>query len=377
MKEELKNKRVYAEVDLAAIKRNVKNLHDLTRPDTKMMAIIKANAYGHGAVEVAKALEQDVYGFGIAIVEEGMELRKAGIKNPILILGYTMKNMLQDVVENDLIQTVFQYDTAAELDRIAAEKGKKVRIHIKIDTGMGRIGFPVVKESIEDIVRISKLENIEINGVFSHFAKADEFDKESAKKQFERFCSMTADLEKEGIHIPIRHISNTAAVIDLPEMNLDMVRCGIGIYGLYPSEEVEKSKVELIPAMSIKSHISNIKQVPKGTGISYGWTFITDKDSRIATIPIGYGDGYPRRLSSIGKVILHGNYAPIAGRVCMDQFMVDVTDIENVSQEDTVTIVGREKEAVITVEYLSELAGTFNYEFVCDVGRRIPRVYRS
>lgn len=368
--------RASANIDLDAICNNIDNTRKILGYETKLMVILKADGYGHGAVPIAKALlDMAVDSFGIAILEEGIELRKAGIDKPILVLGYTPKGQYKKLVEYNITQTIFQYNTAKDLSEEALSQGKTAKVHIKVDTGMSRIGFFDDEESIEEIKKISELKGIEIEGIFSHFACADEEDKTSANGQLMRFLAFTKKLEEEGIHIPIKHIANSAAIIDIPEAKLDMVRSGIATYGLYPSEEVKKDVLALKPAMEIKSHVSYVKEVESGVGVSYGSTYVTKGKTKIATIPVGYGDGYPRQLSSKGRVLIHGMSAPIIGRVCMDQFMVDVTNIPDVCQGDTVTLIGRDKEEFISVEEVANMSYSFNYEFICNVGKRIPRIY--
>lgn len=367
--------RVQARVNLGAIRHNLKEIRKIINPGTKLMVIIKADAYGHGAVPLAKAIGDCADAYGVAIIEEAVELRKAGITKPILILGYTSSQQFDQVVAYDVAQTVFQYDMAKALSEEAIRQGKKARIHIKLDTGMSRIGYPDRRESIEEIKRITQLDNLEIEGIFSHFACADEVDKSSTFNQIKRFNNFVEQLEKENIHIPVKHIANTAGIIDFKEADYNMVRCGIATYGLYPSDEVDKEKVKLIPAMELKTHVIYVKDVEAGVGISYGATYVTDKKRRIATIPVGYADGYSRNLSNTGKVIIHGQYAPVVGRVCMDQFMVDVTDINDVKQGDEVTLLGKDMDAYISTEELAAWSHSFNYELLCTIGKRIPRVY--
>ncbi|MDF2609757.1 MAG: alanine racemase [Lachnospiraceae bacterium] len=368
--------RVTANIDLDAISSNILNIKKLIGNSTKLMAIIKADAYGHGALPIAKTLDSlGVDAFGIAILEEGIELREAGIHKPVLILGYTPKEQYNQLVKNDISQTIFQLDSAIELSKAALQQNKKAGIHIKIDTGMNRIGFFDTKDSMEDIKKIASLEGIRIEGIFSHFSAADETDKTSAKMQLDRFLEFVNQLELEGITIPIKHISNSAGIIDLPEAKLDMVRSGIATYGLYPSEFVSQEMLKLSPALEIKTHVSYVKEVEPNCGVSYGSTYITSKITKIATIPVGYGDGYPRLLSSKGRVLIHGISAPIIGKICMDQFMVDVTEIEGVKQGDTVTLIGRDKNEFIPIEEVGALSYSFNYEVACNVGKRVPRVY--
>lgn len=369
--------RVEADINLDAIYKNIINIKEIINPSTKIMVVVKAGAYGHGAVPVAKAIESIVDGYGIATVEEGMELRQAGISKNILILGYTSPMQIKDIVEFNITPTIFDFDTASGLSLEAIKQEKEVPIHIKIDTGMSRLGFPCKKNIIEEIIKISKLDGIKIEGIFSHFACADEVNKDSTYKQLEIFLQIVSLLEKEDIYIPIKHISNSAGIIDIPEGNLDLVRCGIATYGLYPSRDVNHQDVELIPAMTLKTHISFVKEVEQGVGVSYGSTYITNKKTKIATIPVGYGDGYPRKLSSRARVLIRGQSVPIIGRICMDQFMVDVSNLEEVKEGDTVTLVGRDQDECITVEELAGLSETINYEFICNLGRRIPRLYYS
>ncbi len=371
--------RVRAEVSLPAVQHNLAEVRRKINPATKLLAVVKADAYGHGAVPVVEAIEEknlaDYY--GVAIIEEAVKLREAGVKKPILILGYTDQEQYELLVSYDITQTIFQYEMAEALSREALRQGRRARIHIKLDTGMTRIGFTDSAESIEEIKRIASLDNIDVEGIFSHFACADETDKTSAKKQLSRYRNFVDLLEKEELFIPIRHIANSAGIIELPETYFNMVRCGIATYGIYPSDEVNQAEVKLIPAMEIKSHIIFVKEVEPGVGVSYGSTYITGKKTKIATIPVGYADGYSRNLSNCGKVIIHGQLAPIIGRICMDQFMVDVTGIGDVRQGDTVTLLGRDGDALISAEELSAWSHSFAYELVCTVGTRIPREYLS
>ncbi len=367
--------RVYANIDLDAIHENVVNAKKLTKPGTKLMAIIKADAYGHGAVEVAKTLDDVADAYGVAILEEGIELRQAGIQKLVLILGYTPKPLYPAMSQYDIATAVFTWEMAKEIDVEAAKLGKKAKVHIKLDTGMSRIGFRQDEESFETICRIAKLENLSIEGCFTHFARMDETDKTWARKQFQRYESFVKRLEDAGVTFPVKHVSNSAGIIEMPEVNLDMVRDGIAVYGMYPSEEVDKTKLTLRPAMELKAYVSYVKTLEPGVQISYGGTYTTTRDTKVATIPVGYADGYPRALSGKGRVLIHGQSAPILGRVCMDQFMVDVTDIPDVVQGDDVTLVGHDGDGYISIEEVAEMAYSFNYEFVCDVGKRVPRVY--
>lgn len=369
--------RVYAEINLDAICQNVQNAMDKVGKDTKMMAIIKTDAYGHGAVPVAKALNEiGTYAFGVATVEEAVQLRRGGLQNPILILGYVFPADYPLLIANDIMHAVFQYETAKALSERAVFLSKVVKIHIKVDTGMGRIGMQTTEESLAEIEKIAALPNLQIDGIFTHFACADEADKTSCFRQKEKFLDFVQKLDARGIQIPIKHMCNSAGIIEFSDGFLNMTRSGIMTYGLYPSEEVNKSNLELHPALQLKSHVAFVKTVQKGFTVSYGSTYVTDKETTvIATVPVGYGDGYPRALSNKGRVLIHGQYAPIVGRVCMDQMMVNVTDIPNVKQGDTVTLVGTDGDKHISVEEVADNAYSFNYEFCCGINKRVPRVY--
>ena len=370
--------RVQANVYLDAIRHNLLEVRKLLEKDTMLMAIIKADAYGHGAVPLARAIGDNgnIDYYGVAIIEEAVELREAGIHKPILILGYTPKEQYDLVVAHEVTQTVFQYEMAKALSEEAKRQGKTAKIHIKIDTGMTRLGYTDNDESLDEIKRIATLDNIEIEGLFSHFARADETDKSSTEKQLQRYVAFVNKLEQHGIHIRVKHIANSAGIIEFPGAYFNMVRCGIATYGIYPSDMVNREAVHLIPAMELKTRVIYLKDVEPGVGISYGATYVTKRKTKIATIPVGYADGYSRNLSNQGKVIVRGQYAPILGRICMDQFMVDVTDIKDVEQGDVVTLLGKDGEACITAEELSLWSHSFPYELVCTVGKRIPRVYQ-
>ena len=373
--EKMEYYRVHADVNLDAIYENIVETRKRIKPGTKIMAIIKADGYGHGAFPIAKVLEPIVDAYGIAIIEEGIELRESGVTKPLLILGVTPVPLYPKLVEYDIMPTVFTYEAAKLLSEAAKKQNKEVKIHIAIDTGMSRIGFQPTQESLQEIKKIAQLDAVQIDGCFTHFATADEKDKTFTRVQLKRYCDFVLQLEAEGIKIPIKHVSNSAGIMEFPEAHLDMVRSGISTYGLYPSEEVDKKKLTIKPAMEIKSYVTFVKRLGKGVGISYGQTFVTKEERIVATVPVGYADGYPRALSNQGYVLIRGKKAAILGRVCMDQFMVDVTDIPGVQQGDIVTLVGKDKEECITVEELAEMSHSFNYEFVCDIGKRVPRVY--
>ena len=363
--------RVYAKIDLDAICDNVTQVQQLVGESVEVYAVIKANAYGHGALQVAKALKKMVAGFGVATAEEALSLRDAGIKNPILILGYIFPGSSEALIMEDITLTVFDYETAETLSMMAGRLNKVVKVHIKVDTGMGRIGFLPCAESVDIIRSIATLPHLEIEGLFTHFACADEADKTSANQQLALFTDFADALAAVGVHIPMLHMSNSAGITEMPDARFNMVRLGISTYGLYPSDKVDRSVLQLKPAMSLHAKVTYVKTVPAGTPISYGSTFVTDRETVIATIPIGYADGYPRSLSGCGYMMIRGQKAPVLGRVCMDQCMVDVTDIPNVCRGDEVIVMG---EGVDT-ETVARLSGRLHYELICDIGVRVPRVY--
>ena len=369
--------RVYAKIDLDAIAYNMEQMKQNINPDTKVMAVIKADGYGHGAVQIAEMMERwdYIWGFAVATLDEAVVLRTEGVKKPILVLGCVFPDQYMEMLKYDIRMNIYTEEMAESISQMAAREGKTAYMHIKLDTGMSRLGFGINEQSVETIKRISKMANVNMEGIFTHFAKADEIDKSFTKKQIEEFLWMTERLRENGVYFTYEHCSNSAAIIDVPEANFDIVRAGISTYGLYPSEEVDKAIVKLKPALALKSHVAFVKEIEAGTPVSYGGMFVAEKKMKIATIPVGYADGYPRSLSNKGYVLIRGKKAPILGRVCMDQFMVDVTEIEGVSFGDKVTMIGRDGNEVLPVEVLDELSGRFNYEFVCDLGKRIPRVY--
>lgn len=371
--------RVRADIDLDAVLYNMESMHKKLKPGTKIAAVVKADGYGHGAVEISRVLENLPYlwGYAVATSNEAMQLVEAGRKKPIIILGLSFPEQFEEIVENDLRPAVCTYETAQALSDIAAEKNKVCRIHIKVDTGMSRIGFQVTPESADMVARISKLPNIMIEGIFTHFARADELSKAPAYEQFKQFEKMIAMVEEKGVQIPLKHCSNSAGIVEIPECNMDMVRAGITLYGLWPSEEVDKTKISLKPVMSLRSRVAYVKELLPGRQISYGGTFTVKKKMTVATVPVGYGDGYARGLSNKGWVLIKGQKAPICGRVCMDQCMVDVTDIPGVKIGDTVTLLGKDADEEITMEQLGELSGRFNYEFACLITPRVPRIYHK
>ena len=372
--------RVWAEVDLDAIWENMVHMKENIAENTKILAVIKTDGYGHGGVPIAKMLEQldFMFGYAAATYEEAHVLREAGVKKPILILGYTFPYCYEELIREEIRPAVYRRDTVEELVAAAAKVGQKAKVHIKVDTGMGRIGITPDEEGLEFVRFLMGHPELEVEGIFTHFAKSDEEDKTSAYQQLELFQNFIDRIQTElGLTIPVKHCSNSAAILEMPQANMDMVRAGITTYGLYPSEEVSKDIVPLRAAMSLYSHIVYCKTIHAGQSVSYGGLFTAQKDTRVATIPVGYGDGYPRSLSGKGYVLIRGKKAPILGRVCMDQFMVDISEIPGVMEGDKVTLLGVDGTERITAEELGELSGRFNYEFVCDLGKRIPRVYRQ
>ena len=343
-------------------------------PKTGIIAVIKTDGYGHGAVPIAKVLDDLCYGYAVATAYEGHNLRRHDITKPLFILGYTPECTYDMVIAEEMIPPVFSLEMAVKLSEHAQKLNKTVKINIAVDTGMSRIGYIPSDSAIEEIVRINDLPNLKIESVFTHFAKADYADKGFARKQLKEFMEFVTAIEERGIKIPIHQCANSAAIMEMPETSLNLSRAGISMYGLYPSEEMSRKNMKLYPAMSIYSHVVFVKEIEAGRGISYGQTFVAEHPMKIATIPIGYGDGYPRNLSNKGYVLIHGRKADIVGRVCMDQFMVDVTGMD-VKTGDVVTIAGKDGGEEIFIDDLAALAGTFNYEFVCDLGKRVPRVF--
>lgn len=368
--------RAYAEVDLSAIGHNIALVRKNVGADVKICAVIKADAYGHGAVAVGRYLENAVDYFAVATVDEAIELREAGIRLPIVILSYVSPSRYDEVVRYDVTQTVYSWETAALLDKEAAAQGKTAKVHIALDTGMTRIGYVVSEQSADEIRRISQLPHIELEGMFTHFSCADLTDKAYSRMQMERYDHMCEMLDARGVVIPLKHICNSAGIMEFDSHRFQMVRSGIITYGLYPSEEVDKAALPIRPAMRFCSHVVNVKWVEPGTCVGYGATYTTSARTRIATVSVGYADGYPRALSNKGRVLIHGQFAPVLGRVCMDQIMVDVTHIDGVEIEDVVTLFGRDGDNVIPVEEPADMAASFNYEFVCSLSPRVTRVYR-
>lgn len=372
-------RRVYAQIDLSAIEHNIETIYAHMPIKKPIMAVIKADGYGHGALELARRLEglECVYGYAAATAEEALKIRSCGLNKPILILGYVFDEDCEQLIANDISLTVFTHEAAKILSDIAVRLDKTVRIHIKVDTGMSRIGVCPNEEGVKIVQSIAALPNVYLEGLFTHYARADEEDKSSAVLQLEKYIKFKSSLDEIGISFEKYHTSNSAATLEMPDAHFDIVRAGIVMYGLWPSDEVDRSGIDLRPAMSLKSHVVYVKTVPEGTPISYGGTYVTDRVTRVATIPVGYADGYPRSLSSKGRVLINGQSAPILGRVCMDQMMVDVTDIGDVSINDQVVLLGRAGDEEITAEEIGSISGRFNYELVCDISPRVPRVYKS
>lgn len=367
--------RVYAAIDLDAIEGNMKAMASNLTKGTGIIGVVKTDGYGHGAVPVAKAIDPYVEGYAVATIEEAQNLRWHGITKPVLILGVTHESHNEELITYEIRSAVFEKKQAQALSEKAVSMGKTAYVHLALDTGMSRIGMKCCEESADLAALISHMPGVCVEGLFTHFARADETDKTSAIKQLRKYLDFIKMLEKRGVQIPVKHISNSAGIVDMREANCDMVRAGISIYGLYPSDEVDKQKVILHPAMELKSFITYIKEIEAGAAVSYGGTFVAEKPMTIATVPIGYGDGYPRNLSGKGRVLIHGKSAPILGRVCMDQMMVDITHIPEAREDDEVTLIGRDGDDEITVEELARTGGGFHYEIICDIGKRVPRVY--
>ena len=367
--------RVSAKVDLDAILKNIEETKKRCE-NQKIYAVLKADGYGHGGLEIARELEMCdlIYGYAVATAEEAFELRDHDLKKPILILGYTFNDSYERVILEDIRPTIYTAAMAEEYADVAKKLGRKVYCHIKIDTGMSRIGYQVDEKSADEIASIFERSELVAEGIFTHFARSDEEDKTATDQQYELFLHMIQLLSQRGIHFTIRHCCNSAAAMEYNRDKLDAVRLGVTMYGMWPSAEVDHS-FPIHPALSLYSHIVHIKKLPAGRSISYGGTYTTTKERVIATIPVGYADGYARSLSGKGEVLIRGKRAPIVGRICMDQMMVDVSDIPGVRVLDQVTLIGRDKDQCISFEELGELSGKFNYEFACGLGNRIPRLY--
>lgn len=369
--------RAWAEIDLDAIAHNVREIRRITGRRAEIMGAVKADAYGHGVMETVRTLlDNGVTRLAVSMLDEAIQLRKLGIDVPILILNYTDPARADEIIFNEVTQTIFSHELAMAISDAAVKYNKKVRIHVKVDTGMTRVGFMPGYSVVKNLLEISRLPGIIIEGLFTHFASADEKDRSYTQMQFEKFMSICNELGRVGVHIPVKHVCNSAGIIEYPDMHLDMVRPGIILYGLYPSAEVDRCKISLKPAMTLKANVILVKDVEKDTCISYGRIFKTSRDSRIATIPIGYADGYTRLLSNKGKVLVNGEPAPVVGRICMDQCMIDVTDLKKeVHVGDEAVLFGKQGDAEISVDQVAAEIGTVNYEVICIIGKRIPRVY--
>lgn len=365
----------YAEINLDNFRHNFREVKRLAK-GKKVFGVIKADGYAHGAVELARVLrEESVDYFAVAVITEAIELRKNGFTEPILVMGYTPPTFAKQIVEYDITQSVFSFELASAISNEAIKQNKKAKIHIKIDTGMGRVGFLPNQFAIHEIERISKLSNVVLEGIFSHFSSADERNKDFSKAQLSKFKIIIDELEAKGIIFEIKHMANSAAIIDLEEAYFDGVRPGIMLYGYYPSDEVLKERVELKPVMTLKANIVHIKEVEEGTPISYGRKFTTERVSKIATLPFGYADGFTRLLFQKAQVIANGVLVPVVGRICMDQCMIDVTECEDIKVGDEVIVMGNFNEVKNDADVYANKLGTINYEVLCMVSKRVPRVY--
>jgi len=366
---------VWAEVNLDHIAHNIQEVRRVTKKDALVTAVIKADAYGHGATVIGQTLlDNGADRFAVATLSEAVQLRRTYKDTPILILGYTPNDSAEVVVDNDLIQTVYSLEQAEAFNAVASSKNKLVKLHIKLDTGMHRLGFKANSESIDAIEMISKLPSVEIEGIFTHFAVADEVDKSYTMGQVKKYNDVVKGLEAKGVEIPIKHVSNSAAIIDLPELNYNMVRAGIMLYGLYPSEDVKKQNVDLRQAMSLKAELSHVKVLEAEMGVSYGLKYKTPQTTKIGTLPIGYADGFTRMYSFKAHGLVQGVKKPIVGRICMDQCMIELNDVD-AQPGDVVTLFGRDGDSMITIDEVANYVDTINYEVVCMIDKRVPRVY--
>ncbi len=376
---------IWASIDLDAIGQNITALKQMIAPETAFMAVVKADAYGHGAVRVAKkTLKSGADCLGVARLSEARPLREAGITAPILIFGFTFPQEAGELKALDLTTTVYNLGMARALSRAAVKNGARIKAHLKVDTGMGRLGLlpgplqvhPEKRgKAVQEVVEILKLPGLQMEGIYTHFAAADSRDKSHARHQIKNFTRFMERLEQEGMVFPLRHAANSAGLIDLPEAHFDMVRAGIAIYGLYPSLEMDRSKITLKPAMTLKSLVTSVKRVPKGFTVSYGMTYKTPGETLIASVPVGYADGYSRLFSSKGKMLIRGQRVPIAGRVCMDQTLLDAGHIKKIEPGDQVVIMGSQDEETISADELAGLTGTINYEVVSTLMPRVARIY--
>ncbi len=374
---------VWAEIDLNAISHNLRQIKKVLKPGSRLMAVVKANAYGHGMREVAGRVIQDgADALGVARLREAVLLRRAGIDAPVLIFGHTPSDLAEALIKDDLTQTVYSYDAARLLSEKARSLKGKIRVHLKVDTGMGRLGIipcdpegKILESAVDEVKAIHRLPGLALAGAYTHFAMAEQQDKAYTRRQFDIFCRFMDRLRQEKIDIAICHAANSAALMDMPETHLDMVRAGISIYGCYPSDFVKKDQMDLKPAMTLKTRIIHLKKVGSGFRVSYGGTAVTRRPTLIATVSIGYADGYSRLLSSRGRMLVHGLSAPVMGRVCMDQTMLDVGEIPNVSIGDEVVVFGGQAGSRISVEEVSKAMGTISYEVISGISDRVDRVY--
>lgn len=374
-----KYQRIYAEINLDAILHNMEYMKGISVPGTKFLGVVKADAYGHGSVPIARKLEpyEYIFGFGVATAEEAHMLREGGIRKPVLILGYSFPEEYEMLAAEEIRIAAFRKDMIAPLGEAARKTGKTVKVHVKVDTGMNRIGITPDREGLSFVKELAGQKGVVIEGIFTHFARADEPDKTKTAEQLRTFRQFIHMIKEElSLEIPLKHCANSAGILEMPEADMDMGRAGIAMYGLSPSGEAAR-KVPLIPALALYSHVVYVKTIDKGQSVSYGGTFTAEKTMRVATIPVGYGDGYPRELSNKGYVLLHGRRAPILGRICMDQFMADVSEIPEAAEGSRAVLLGQDGDEAISAEALGEVSGRFHYELICGIGKRVPRIYRE
>ena len=366
--------RTWCDVSLDNLKYNIEQIKSKLSDNVKLCGVVKANAYGHGVEEIVRDLvQQGVDYLAVAFIDEALEIRLCGFEHPILILGNTPKDTVDQVVEYNITASVYNTETAVAISNEAVKQNKIAKIHIKIDTGMSRIGFLPTEESIREIIEVSKLPNIETEGIFTHFACSDDEDETATLKQYDKFMYVVSELEKQGLYIPVKHCCNSAAIVKYPKMHLDMVRAGIILYGMYPSDI--DYDIDLKPLMNFKTSVINVKTVEAGQSISYGATYTAKDTMKIATIAVGYADGYSRLLSNCGRVLVKGQFADIVGRICMDQCMIDVTNVHNISIGDEVILFGADENEELPIEELAVKLGTINYELPCIINNRVPRCY--
>lgn len=364
-----------AEISLDALRHNIEGFRQIIPSSMKLMAVVKADAYGHGAIEVSKeAIHCGVDYLAVAFLDEALELREAGITAPILILGYTPPAGVQLAIERDITISVYSPEVLDAIEK-RINSNEKVKIHIKIDTGMGRLGVHYTQDVTGFIDRAIQLTGVKVEGLFTHYACADEEDKSYTIEQHHRFNRIVKYYQDQLIHFPLLHAGNSATAIDTPELSYNMVRLGISMYGLYPSEEVDKKRIQLEPVMSFKTGVVAAKTLPPGSGISYGTTYHTQNEEQIATLSVGYADGYSRVLSGRTEVLIRGQRVPVVGRICMDQCMINVTGLDDVRMGEEIVLFGRQGDEIILADELAQTIGTINYEITCKVSHRVPRVY--